>query len=69
MDRRSEAIAQLLETALSERFATPVTEVIQAIPIPVAIVHAGDLRLLTLNELMAALLNHPGPRPIRSAHA
>ncbi|GAC1479606.1 MAG: hypothetical protein PVSMB9_03430 [Candidatus Dormibacteria bacterium] len=59
MDRRSEAIAQLLETALSERFAAPVTEVIQAIPIPVAIVHAGDLRLLTLNELMAELLNRP----------
>ena len=59
MDRRSEAIAQLLETALSERFATPVTEVIQAVPIPVAIVHAGDLRVLTLNEPMAGVLNRP----------
>ncbi|MDQ6883274.1 MAG: PAS domain-containing sensor histidine kinase [Candidatus Dormibacteraeota bacterium] len=59
MDRRSEAIAQLLETALSERFATPVTEVIQAIAVPVAIVHAMDLRLLTLNELMAAVLGRP----------
>lgn len=59
LDRRSEAIAQLLETALSERFATPVTEVIQAIPIPVAIVYAGDLRVLTLNGLMAGVLNRP----------
>ncbi|MDQ6710260.1 MAG: PAS domain-containing sensor histidine kinase [Candidatus Dormibacteraeota bacterium] len=59
MDRRSEAIAQLLETALSERFLTPVTEVIQAIPIPLAVVHALDLRLLTLNELMAAVLGRP----------
>ncbi len=59
MDRRSEAIAQLLETALSERFATPVTEVIQAVPIPVAIVHTGDLRVLTLNEPMAEVFNRP----------
>ena len=59
MDRRSEAIAQLLETALSERFPTPVTEVIQAIPIPLAIVLATDLRVLSLNEPMALLLDRP----------
>ncbi len=64
MDRRSEAIAQLLETALSERFVTPVTEVIQAIPIPVAVVHAIDLRILTLNDLMAAVLGRPAPDTI-----
>jgi signal transduction histidine kinase len=56
LDRRSEAIAQLLETALSERFLTPVTEVIQAVPIAVAIVHAEDLRILTLNDQMAHAL-------------
>ncbi|HEY8677408.1 MAG TPA: ATP-binding protein [Candidatus Dormibacteraeota bacterium] len=57
MDRRSEALAQLLETALSERFATPVTELLQAMPIPVAIVQATDLRVLTLNELMGNALS------------
>jgi signal transduction histidine kinase len=59
MDRRSEAIAQLLETALSERFLTPVSEILQAVPIPVAIVQAIDLRILTLNDLMAELLERP----------
>lgn len=56
MDRRSEAIAQLLETALAERFDTPVIEVLQAMPIPLAVVEAADLRLLAVNELMARLL-------------
>ena len=57
MDRRSEAIAQLLETALSERFATPVIELLQAMPIPVAVVQAPDLRALAVNELMARVLH------------
>ena len=56
MDRRSEAIAQLLETALAERFATPVIELLQAMPIPLAVVEAGDLRALAVNELMARVL-------------
>jgi signal transduction histidine kinase len=57
VDRRSEAIAQLLETALSERFATPVMELLQAMPIPLAVVEAGDLRALAVNELMARILH------------
>lgn len=64
MDRRSEAIAQLLETALSERFLAPVTEVIQAIPIPVAIVLAGDLRVFSLNDRMAKLFNRPAAEAV-----
>ena len=56
MDRRSEAIAQLLETALSERFATPVIELLQAMPIPLAVIQATDLRALAMNELMAGVL-------------
>ena|GEM_PF-2070344 len=64
MDRRSEAIAQLLETALSERFLTPVTEVIQAVPIAVAIVHAEDLRILTLNDQMAEALGRPATEAV-----
>ena len=57
MDRRSEALAQLLETALSEQFAMPAVELLQAMPIPVAVVHAGDLRALAINELMAQFLH------------
>src|SRR5438270_3535051 len=57
LDRRSEAIAQLLETALSERFATPVMELLQAMPIPVAVIEAGDLRALAVNELMTRILH------------
>jgi signal transduction histidine kinase len=56
MDRRSEAIAQLLETALAERFATPVIELLQAMPIPLAVIEAGDLRALAVNESMARVL-------------
>ncbi|HVS05497.1 MAG TPA: HAMP domain-containing sensor histidine kinase [Candidatus Dormibacteraeota bacterium] len=56
MDRRTEAIAQLLETALAERFDTPVSELLQAMPIPLAVIEAGDLRALALNELMARVL-------------
>ena len=56
MDRRSEAIAQLLETALAERFATPVIELLQAMPIPLAVIEAGDLRALAVNELMTRVL-------------
>ena len=56
MDRRSEAIAQLLETALAERFDTPVSELLQALPIPLAVVEAGDLRALAVNALMARVL-------------
>src|SRR5205823_13864239 len=59
LDRRSEALAQLLETALSERFATPVIELLQATPIPVAVVQVTDLRVLALNELMARLFHRP----------
>lgn len=57
MDRRSEALAQLLETALSEQFAMPAHELLQAMPIPVAVVHAGDLRALAVNQLMAQFLH------------
>ena len=56
MNRRSEAIALLLETALAERFDTPVSELLQAMPIPLAVIEAGDLRALAVNELMARLL-------------
>ena len=59
MDRRSEALAQLLETALSERFAMPVMEVLHAMPIPVAVIEARDLRLLALNDAMATFLHRP----------
>jgi signal transduction histidine kinase len=59
LDRRSEALAQLLETALSERFATPVIEVLQALPIPVAVVEPRDLRVLALNDAMAQLFRRP----------
>jgi signal transduction histidine kinase len=57
LDRRSEALAQLLEAALTEQFAMPANELIQAMPIPVAVVHAGDLRALAVNELMARFLH------------
>src|ERR1700737_2445826 len=57
LDRRSEALAQLLEAALSERFAMPANELLQAMPIPVAVIHAGDLRALAVNELMARFLH------------
>ncbi len=57
MDRRSEALAQLLETALAEQFAMPTNELLQAMPIPLAVVHAGDLRVLAVNELMARVLH------------
>jgi signal transduction histidine kinase len=56
LDRRSEAIAQLLETALEERFDTPVIELLQAVPIPLAVIEAIDLRALAVNELMARVL-------------
>ena len=56
VDRRSEAIAQLLETALAERFDTPVSELLQAVPIPLAVIEAVDLRALAVNELMARVL-------------
>ena len=59
MDRRSEALAQLLETALSERFAMPVIEVLQALPIPLAVIEARELRVLTLNDAMAAFVHRP----------
>jgi signal transduction histidine kinase len=56
VNRRSEAIAQLLETALAERFDTPVSELLQAMPIPLAVIEAVDLRALAVNELMARVL-------------
>ena len=56
LDRRSEAIAKLLETALEERFDAPVIELLQAVPIPLAVVEAADLRALAVNELMARVL-------------
>jgi signal transduction histidine kinase len=57
LDRRSEALAQLLETALSEQFAMPAIELLQAMPIPLAVVQAGDLRALAVNELMTRFLH------------
>jgi len=57
LDRRSEALAQLLEAALSEQFALPANELLQAMPVPVAVVHARDLRALAVNELMARFLH------------
>jgi len=59
LDRRSEALAQLLETALSERFASPVMELLSVLPIPLAILHAGDLRIFAINAQMAALVDRP----------
>lgn len=59
MDRRSEVLAQLLETALSERFAMPVMQVLQALPIPLAIIEARELRLLAINDAMAAFFHRP----------
>ena len=59
MDRRSEALAQLLETALSERFATPVIEILQATPIPLGVLEARDLRVLAMNDLMAQVFHRP----------
>jgi signal transduction histidine kinase len=59
LDRRAEALAQLLETALSERFASPVSEVLQAIPIPLAVVEAKELRVFTLNDAMVRFLHRP----------
>jgi signal transduction histidine kinase len=59
LDRRSEALAQLLETALSERFALPVMEVLQALPIPVAVIEARELRLLAVNDAMASFFHRP----------
>jgi signal transduction histidine kinase len=59
LDRRSEALAQLLETALSERFATPVIEILQATPIPVGVIEARDLRVLAMNDLMARVFRRP----------
>jgi signal transduction histidine kinase len=56
VDRRSEAIAQLLETALAERFDTPVSELLQAVPIPLAVIEAADLRALAVNEQMTRVL-------------
>jgi signal transduction histidine kinase len=57
LDRRSEALAQLLEAALSEQFALPANELLQAMPVPLAVVHAPDLRALAVNELMARFLH------------
>ncbi len=59
MDRRSEALAQLLETALSERFASPVIELLSVLPVPLAILHASDLRILAINPPMATLVDRP----------
>jgi signal transduction histidine kinase len=59
LDRRAEAPAQLLETALSERFATPVIEVLHAIPIPLAVVEARELRVLVLNSAMERFFRRP----------
>ncbi|HET9849454.1 MAG TPA: ATP-binding protein [Candidatus Dormibacteraeota bacterium] len=59
MDRRAEALAQLLETALSERFATPVVEVLEAIPIPLAVLDARERRVLAANDSMAQVFRRP----------
>jgi signal transduction histidine kinase len=59
LDRRAEALAQLLETALSERFATPAAEVLHAVPIPLAVIEAKDLRVLVLNDAMLRFVHRP----------
>jgi signal transduction histidine kinase len=59
LDRRSEALAQLLETALSERSATPTIELLHAIPIPVAVVQVLELRVLATNEAMTRVFHRP----------
>src|SRR5438876_5226744 len=59
MGRRSERVGQMVETALSERFATPVIEILQATPIPLGVVEARDLRVLAMNDLMAQLFHRP----------
>src|SRR4029077_18929182 len=35
----------------------PANELIQAMPIPIAVVHAGDLRVLAVNQLMTQVLH------------
>lgn len=57
MNRRSEALAQLLETALSERSARPLIELLRAMPIPLAVLHADDLRVLALNAAMTQVFH------------
>jgi signal transduction histidine kinase len=59
VDRRSEALAQLLENALSERSATPTIELLHAIPIPVAVVQVPDLRVLASNDAMTRMFHRP----------
>ncbi|HYM50073.1 MAG TPA: ATP-binding protein [Candidatus Limnocylindrales bacterium] len=56
LDRRSETLAHLLETALSEQFATPVVELLGAMPVPLAVVHAPDLLLVAANEPLYRIL-------------
>src|SRR3989442_5789700 len=56
VNRRWEATARLLETALADRFDTPVSELLQAMPIPLAVVEADDRRALAVKEMMARLL-------------
>src|SRR2546429_6538464 len=51
LDRRSEAIAQLLETALSQRFATPGLQMLPATPIPVGGIQATDPPALAGNAV------------------
>ena len=64
---RSEALAQLLETALSERFAAPVVELLGALPIPLAVVHASDLRVVAANAAMHARLQLPADAALGSS--
>src|SRR6266699_3575675 len=56
VNRRSEAIAQLLETALAERFDTPVSVLLQAMPVPLAVIEAGFFKQKTAYEMMARVL-------------
>jgi signal transduction histidine kinase len=58
IDPRSSALAQLVETTLSERLGSPVFELLEAIPTALAIVEAQELRVLAINSGMAAILGH-----------
>ena len=59
MDYPSDALTQLIETALAERFSSPVAELLNALPMELAVVEAGGLRVLALNPPMQSLLGHP----------
>src|ERR671935_2598519 len=59
MDYPSDALTQLLETALAERFSSRVAELLNPLPMELAVVEAGGLRVLAINPPMQSLLGHP----------